>query len=337
MRCCCKVGGLGRGCGMTKYTVIVVLCGLLSCCAKREEVASDPLPRWAYAEVSTEVTVPAPAETSERRVADSDQVYLYSQVHDPFFAPDWHPEEHAEMPPIVEFGREPKIFACAFCHRATGTGGPENASIDGLTAAYMKRQILNFKNGDRPSSVPSRAPVVHMLAGSELLTDEEIEAAVNYFSALAPKSIVTVIEAAEVPLTFERGWHLAVLDADTFEPIGERIIEVPVDLQQFMNRDSRAEFVAYVPPGSLERGKDLSAGRGVRFAACVTCHGEGLRGIGDFPRLAGRSPSYLMRQLYDFKHGARTGIDAATMIPIAKELSQAEMIDLSAYIASLRP
>ena len=41
---------------------------------------------------------------------------------------------------------------------------------------------------------------------------------------------------------------------------------------------------------------------------CATCHGQGLKGLGNVPPLAGRSPTYTVRQLYDFQSGARAGL-----------------------------
>ena len=40
---------------------------------------------------------------------------------------------------------------------------------------------------------------------------------------------------------------------------------------------------------------------------CAVCHGANLEGIGPVPALAGRSPSYATRQLFDMKTGARRG------------------------------
>jgi len=56
----------------------------------------------------------------------------------------------------------------------------------------------------------------------------------------------------------------------------------------------------------------------------------------DRATIAGRSPSYLVRQLYDFKTGARDGSLAPLMKPVASGLSTQQMTDIAAYIASLR-
>ena len=52
---------------------------------------------------------------------------------------------------------------------------------------------------------------------------------------------------------------------------------------------------------------------------CAICHGSDLRGIGPIPGIAGRSPSYLVRQLYDFQRGTRAGSSAALMKPAVPE------------------
>ena len=67
---------------------------------------------------------------------------------------------------------------------------------------------------------------------------------------------------------------------------------------------------------------------------CAGCHGEGLRGA-VAPGIAGRSPSYLGRQLYDFQQGARHGEMAVAMQPVVAKLSGADIVNLTAYAASL--
>ena len=62
-----------------------------------------------------------------------------------------------------------------------------------------------------------------------------------------------------------------------------------------------------------------------------------MKGLGPIPGLAGRSPSYLMRQLFDFKSGARAGAWSALMKPVAERLAIDDMLALAAYAASLPP
>src|SRR3954447_26496620 len=99
---------------------------------------------------------------------------------------------------------------------------------------------------------------------------------------------------------------------DGMEALGERIIELPENLQLFDLRDARSGFVAYVPPGSIAKGRELVA-NGAGGVACDTCHGAGLRGAGPIRGIAGRSPSYTVRQLYDLEHGIRAGAWSALM------------------------
>src|SRR5437762_2082573 len=128
------------------------------------------------------------------------------------------------------------------------------------------------------------------------LTEEEIAAAAKYFSLLKLGSCVKINETDKVPKTFVTGSMLAKSSAGLTEPIGRRIIEVPEDLQRAENRDPRTPFIAYVPKGSLRNGETFVTGGAT---PCITCHGPELHGRGDVPHIAGRSPSYIVRQLYD--------------------------------------
>jgi cytochrome c553 len=97
------------------------------------------------------------------------------------------------------------------------------------------------------------------------------------------------------------------------EPIGERIIETPEKTHdtEFL-RNPRSGFIAYVPPGSLKKGEALVmngvTAAGNKVTACTVCHGNDLRGLAPVPPLAGRSPSYVARQLYDMQGGNRNGL-----------------------------
>lgn len=115
-------------------------------------------------------------------------------------------------------------------------------------------------------------------------------------------------------------------------PLGDEIVEVPDDNLRAEARDTRLGFTAYVPAGTLDRGKALAA----RYQ-CGVCHGSNLEGLGPVPPLAGRSPSHTMRQLFDMKTEARRGPWAAVMMPVLEKMSVQEMMAVSAYAASLDP
>jgi cytochrome c553 len=271
-------------------------------------------------------------------VPDSAAAFTIAQERDLFFAPDWHPKDHPPMPAVVAHGRPPDVRACGSCHRSEGTGGPENASLAGLPAAYIVEQMADYKSGARKFSGPQRSPVLLMTAIAKAATDAEVQAAAAYFSQLKPKSNIKVVEADTVPAAqIARVFYMLAKDGGT-EPLGERILEAPVDVAQFEHRDSRSQFVAYVPNGSVAKGEALAktGGSGTTIA-CAGCHGPTLQGLGSIPGIAGRSPSYLVRQLYDFQQHSRNGSGAALMAPVVEKLSQNDMISLAAYISSLKP
>ncbi len=292
-------------------------------------------PPWAYP-VNPPDFKPPPDDGTLRRVPDSTASMTLTQVRDLFYAPDWHPGDHPPMPEVVASGRKPNVFACGVCHRADGPGGPENAYLMGLPAAYIVQQLADFKSGARKSSVPDRIPTKLKTTLAANVTDAEVQAAAAYFSALKPRAVIRVVETEMVPKTIVSGWFLTALNTDEKEAIGERIIEVPENLEQFVSRDTRSRFIAYVPTGSIEKGRVLAAS-GDQAVRCGTCHGPDLKGLGAVPGIAGRSPSYIVRQLYDFKHGARAGADSAQMKPSVEKLSIRDMISLAAYAASLEP
>jgi cytochrome c553 len=252
--------------------------------------------------------------------------------------PDWHPEDHIPMPPIVAQGRSLQVFACGYCHLPTGAGRPENSSLAGLTPGYIKQQLLAFRNGDRPGSAPDRLPQTIMIAQAEALTEAESEKAATYFSMLRPVSYLKVIEADRVPVTIVAAWTRKLVPGGGTEPIGNRIIEVPEDFTRFERRDSRTPYLVYVPRGSIQRGAELIAtGGNGKTLQCVTCHGPDLKGLLDVPRLVGRSPSYLMRQLYDLQKGMRKGGTTELMKPVVANLTTDDMRDIVAYLASREP
>jgi len=293
-------------------------------------------PAWAYPVNPPDFKLP-PDDGTLRRVPGSDAAFTLTQLRDRFFAPDWHPGDHAPMPEIVSRGRKPDVFACGFCHRADGPGGPENSNLAGLPAAYIVQQMRDFKSGARQTSVPQRN-VDLMISLSRAASDAEVEAAAAYFSALKPKAIIRVVETDTVPKTYVTGWHLAAMKTGEKEPIGPRIIEIPEDLEQFVSRDARSRFIAYVPPGSIQKGQALVASGGAgKTVQCGICHGADLKGLGPIPGIAGRSPSYIVRQLYDFKLGARAGIGRPLMKPTVERLTMEDMVSLAAYVASLTP
>lgn len=268
------------------------------------------------------------------QVPGSALTYTPAQMGDLFSAVDWHPEEHPPLPPIVAHGRPPEVYACGYCHRADGSGGPENARLAGLPYGYILQQLVDLRSGARRTSLPQRRPQALMTAVAKALTPDEAREAAAYFSTLKPRRNIRVVESATVPQTIMR-WILEPVPGGATEPIGGRIIEVPEDVTNFERRDTHAQFIAYVPPGSLARGAALVAG--ARTTPCASCHGEGLHGRGNVPGLAGRSPSYVVRQLVDIQNGVRAGQAVQVMRGLVARLDERDVVDIAAYIASLAP
>ena len=83
---------------------------------------------------------------------------------------------------------------------------------------------------------------------------------------------------------------------------------------------------------SAVQAADANAGK-EKAGACSACHGPtGVSGSPMFPNLAGQNDAYLIKQLKDFKSGARTD---AMMAPMAANLSDADMADLAAHFSGL--
>jgi cytochrome c553 len=296
--------------------------------------SQDGPPPWAYP-VNPPGFQRTPDDGSIRRVPNSNAGYTLTQVRDLFAAPDWHPDDHPPMPGVVGTGRKPDVMACGVCHRADGPGGPENSSLFGLPASYIIQQTQDFKNGLRNGSAPRIANDL-MIKIAKAVTDEELKVAASYFASIKPRANVVVVETATVPKTQVRDLFLAALPGDEKEPIGDRVIEIPEAVENFVSRDPRTRFIAHVPPGSIAKGRQLATS-GDPSVQCTACHSADLKGNDTIPTIAGRSPTYLFRQLYDFKTGARKGPLSGTMKLAVEKLTVTDMIALVAYAASVAP
>ncbi len=294
-------------------------------------------PAWAYP-VNPGGGQRAADDGVPRRVPGSAITFSLTETRDLFNPPDWHPDGHPAMPQIVSNGRSPAVRACGYCHLPNGQGRPENSGIAGLPAAYIVQQMADYKAGLRRSSEPRMGPPRAMLAIGENAEDDEVAAAAEYFSSFPFKPWIRVVETDTVPETFIAGAMYAAEEGGGREAIGNRIVEIPEDLGRTELRDDASGFVAYLPVGSLGRGEALvtTGGEG-RTTRCGVCHGPDLKGLGPVPGLAGRSPSYSARQLYDFQTGARRGAWSALMEDVVDDLTLEDLVAIAAYTASLEP
>jgi len=202
-----------------------------------------------------------------------------------------------------------------------------------MPVEYIVRQMADFKNGTRID--PAR-----MNAIAKITSEEDARKAAEWFAALKPTMWVKVMESPTVPKSFvsTRGRMRLPLPAGGTEPLGNRIIELPQDAARAESRDPHSGFVAYVPVGTIEKGKRLvgSGGAG-KTINCTICHGDDLKGLGDVPRIAGLHPIYIGRQLYAFQGNEYSGTSAALMKKVVAKLADDDILAISAYVASLAP
>lgn len=298
-------------------------------------------PDWAYTPPPPAGSPPPPTalpadDNAVVRMPGATKTMTRGELRGVKEVPDWYPEErHGTMPAVVKVGRlDQGVRACGFCHLADGTGRPENAPVNSLHPTYFMQQIEDFKNGLRHSADPRKANTNNMISFAKNATPEEIRAAAEYFAAQPYPRRMKVIESRTAPkVRLQGGMHMAIPAAEGggMEPLSDdEIVEVPDDNLRAESRDTRMGWTAYVPPGTLTRGKQLAA----KFQ-CTVCHGSNLEGVGPVPPLAGRSPSYTMRQLFDMKNGTRRGPWSELMKPIVDKMTTKDMMNLSAFAASV--
>jgi cytochrome c553 len=306
-----------------------------------------PPPPWAYgfpsaapaappasAAAAPAAAAPAP-DSTPKQVPGSNGSFTLAQIRDGFGPADWFPGDHPAMPEIVAHGKRPDVRACSLCHYPNGKGRPENAGVSGLPIAYFVQTMADFKSEARKSADSRKGNTNLMIAYAKAMTDDEIKAAAVYFGAMAWTPWIKVVEASTVPKTRIAGGMFVKLGGSDTEPIGDRIIEVPDDAERTESlRDPRSGFTAYVPAGSLKKGEALVTTGGGKTTRCAVCHGADLKGLGPVPGIAGRSPSYTVRQLFDTQRGTRKGVWADLMKPVVANLTNDDMLAIAAYAAS---
>jgi cytochrome c553 len=330
----------------------VALTFVLAAGALAAQQPATPSP-WAYGfDAPAAATPPAPAapgargaapapDTSLHQLPGSTLSFTLAQIRDGYGPADWFPADHPQMPDIVAHGRrESQINACSLCHYPNGKGRPENAGVSGLPYSYFVQTMMDFKNDLRKSADTRKANTNRMVAFAKAMTDDEIKAAATYFSSVKWTPWIRVVETDTVPKTrIAGGMFLALEGAEAGkEPIGQRIIEVPEKNEDTENlRNPHSGFIAYVPPGSIKKGETLVTTGAGKTTPCAVCHGQDLEGLGPVPGIAGRSPSYVVRQLHDMQIGTRKGTWTDLMKPVVVKLTAEDMLDIAAYTASRVP
>jgi cytochrome c553 len=300
--------------------------------------STEPVP-WAYAippAAPAGAAAPAP-DTSIKHLEGSSGAFTRAQISDRYGPADWYPSEHPPMPDVVAHGKKPEVWACGLCHYPNGKGRQENAGVAGLPVSYFIQTMYDFRNGLRKSAEPRKNNTNLMVQFAKNMTDDEIKQAAEYFGSMKWTPWIKVIETNTVPKTHNNN-GMFLVEGTEKEPLGKRILETPVNAEATeVLRDPHSSFFAYVPPGSIKRGEALVTKSNSKTTQCASCHGVDLKGLGPVPGIAGRSPSYLMRQMNDMKQGVRNGTWTQLMKPVVANLSEEDMLDIVAYTASRTP
>ena len=236
-------------------------------------------------------------------------------------------------------------------HLPNGKGRPENAPPGGQPVGYTMQQLRDFRDDLRYQSDPRDPNTPTMIALAKAMTEEEMRESAEYLAVIPWTPWIKVIEAELIPkMHLELGNMYITVGDEPTEPLGNRIVETPEDEHQanfLRNTRAPGAWIAYVPVGSLAKGEQFVTTGGMsvvdgkvvpgKTTTCSVCHGPDLMGIGNMPGIAGRSPSYMMRQLWDMKMGTRKGPQVALMMPVIANLTVDDMTAIVAYLASITP
>jgi cytochrome c553 len=343
---------------------VVLMYGLLIAIGSSvvQAQTDEPIPLWAYGyetqpQPGDQPRVPVPPSRELRPGEDAEELntplsvegssatYSRIEIRDAHNVIDWFPSDYPPMPDIIKYGpaslRGESDWACGSCHLPNGKGRPSNAPTAGLPVAYIIQQLNDMRDGLRYSADPRKPNTPNMIRMARAMTNEEIQEAAEFWSVIPWTRWMHVMEVNLIPemhLNPNNNMYFTIGTEPT-EALAGRIIETPADTYQAdYLRNPRSPWNVYVPVGSLAKGEELVVSGGVgKTIQCGVCHGPDLMGIGIIPGIAGRSPSYMMRQLYDLKKGVRNGVGAQLMKPVVANLNVEDMTNIVAYLASIIP
>jgi cytochrome c553 len=199
--------------------------------------------------------------------------------------------------------------------------------------------MADYTNGLHESVEPKMGPPALMLAIGKPASEAEVKEAAEYLSSLKFKPWIRVVETNMAPKTKVAGWMLAD-EENGKEPIGSRIIETPENLERTELRDSKSSFYRLRADGQHQERRGaiiVKTGGADKTIRCEICHGADLKVLGNVPPLAGRSPGYVVRQMYDIKSGNRNGPWTQLMKEAMSKLTVDDMVSSAAYTASRQP
>lgn len=116
---------------------------------------------------------------------------------------------------------------------------------------------------------------------------------------------------------------------------GNRVNPIMQSMAGHLTDEDVNDLAAYFssqPPAKAGGDPALAKSGEPKAGMCLGCHGAKAQGNGQFPRLAGQHPEYIVRQLKAFKEGSRKN---GPMQAITANLSEADFKALAAYFGSL--
>ena len=142
------------------------------------------------------------------------------------------------------------------------------------------------------------------------------------------------------PILAGQSWRYVYIQLKDFKE-GRRTDPVMTPMVADLSREDMialGNFFAAQKPRPIKfkaDGAKVEAGRKISDAVlCPMCHLGGFVGQNEIPKVAGQYPEYIVKQLQDFKAKRRTN-DAGNMTSVAGTLSDADIENLSHYIANL--
>src|SRR5262245_21231674 len=226
---------------MKSCWIAAILLGLLSVAVMTGQAPAGKDLGWAFPTAAMVVNKPPMAEKEfegQLTIPGTGKSFTMAQLEDLNAPPDWFPAEHAPPPSVVTNGTVNKGFACGSCHLMNGLGHPESGDVQGLTPEYFIQTMKDFKSGKRKDPI-------RMTAIAQATSDEDVAAAAEWFAKLKPPSTpwIRVIEQSTVSKTYLGQGRMRFIDPDdkSTEPIGNRIIMLPIDIKRARLRDPRPD------------------------------------------------------------------------------------------------
>ena len=104
-----------------------------------------------------------------------------------------------------------------------------------------------------------------------------------------------------------------------------------------MNKIALLSFIMAVCVGhgaAHAQEADIEAGEEIYQSVCRTCHGREAQGLASYPSLADKDRDYLLERLKHYREGEKIGPNSLLMIPHARELENADIANIAAYVTT---